>query len=99
MKFAEVEPWPEPVDGQLLLEELAGVLARYVVLPPNGAEALALWSLHTYAFHLRDVVSVVSRPLRPRELVAHGVEIRDGLKERTRTRTAQLSRYPWERLY
>jgi len=60
MEFAEVEPWPEPVDGQLLLEELAGILARYVVLPPNGAEALALWSLHTYAFHLRDVTTYLA---------------------------------------
>ena len=27
----------------------------------------------------------------------HGAEIRTGLKERRRTRIAQLSRYPWER--
>jgi hypothetical protein len=43
-------------------------------------------------------MSVLSRPLRPRQLVAHGPAIRAGLKERRRARTSQLSRYPWERI-
>src|SRR3954451_3331385 len=51
----EVEPWPEPVDGPALLDELEQVMTRHVVLPPFGAEAAALWVLHTYAFQLRDV--------------------------------------------
>src|ERR1043165_5533306 len=54
-----VEPWPEPVDGQVLLDELCQVLKRYVVLPKWAAEALALWVLHTYAFHLREVSTYV----------------------------------------
>jgi len=41
-------PWPEPVDGDGLLVELAGVLKRYVVLPTGGATATSLWSLYTY---------------------------------------------------
>lgn len=57
LDIPEVEPWPETVDGALLLDELAGMLSRFVVLPPDAAEALALWSLHTYAFHLRDVTT------------------------------------------
>lgn len=52
-----VEPWPDPVDGGLLLDELAGLLSRFVVLPSHAAEALALWTLHTYAFELRDVTT------------------------------------------
>src|SRR4051794_5129557 len=51
----EVEPWPELVDGNILLDEMVAVIARYVVLPPWGAETAALWVLHTYAFQLRDV--------------------------------------------
>ena len=51
----EEEPWPEPVDGPALLDELEQVMTRHVVLPPFGAEAAALWVLHTYAFQLRDV--------------------------------------------
>ena len=55
LEFEHVEPWPEPVDGGVLLDELAQVMRRFVVLPKHAAEALALWTLHTYAFHLRDV--------------------------------------------
>src|SRR4051794_17238632 len=51
----EVEPWPELVDGNILLDEMVAVIARYVVLPRWAAETVALWVLHTYAFQLRDV--------------------------------------------
>jgi hypothetical protein len=54
-----VEPWPEPVDGKLLLDELAQMLRRVVVLPKWGAETLALWILHTYAFLLRSVSTYI----------------------------------------
>jgi len=55
LQLPEVEPWPEPVSGPVLLDELEGLLRRFVVLPKWGAETLALWILHTYAFPLRDV--------------------------------------------
>ncbi|MGD1085945.1 MAG: DUF3631 domain-containing protein [Verrucomicrobiota bacterium] len=55
LELPEVEPWPEAVSGAALLDELEGVLGRFVVLPKWGAETLALWILHTYAFPLRDV--------------------------------------------
>jgi hypothetical protein len=54
-EMEEVEPWHEPVDGAALLDELATVVRRFVVLPKNAPEALALWCVHTYAFRLRDV--------------------------------------------
>jgi putative DNA primase/helicase len=53
--LAECEPWPEPVDGQQLLEELSRTFATFAVLPKWAPETLALWTLHTYAFQLRDV--------------------------------------------
>src|SRR5580692_11651341 len=49
------EVWPEPVDGRLLLDELRRTFSRFVVLPNLVPETLALWILHTYAFHLGDV--------------------------------------------
>jgi hypothetical protein len=55
LQLPEVEPWPEPVGGAVLLDELERLLGRFVVLPKWGAETLALWILHTYAFPLRDV--------------------------------------------
>jgi len=55
LSLADIEPWHEPVDGQLLLDDVVKVLRRFVVLPKYAAETLALWTLHTYAFELRDI--------------------------------------------
>ena len=57
--LAEIEPWHEPVDGQLLLDDLVKVLRRFVVLPKFAAETLALWSLHTYVFELREISTYI----------------------------------------
>ena len=54
-----VEPWAEPVDGGVMLDGLVAVLNRYVVLGRFAAETLALWVLHTYGFHLRDVTTYI----------------------------------------
>src|SRR6266702_7022609 len=56
------ESWPQPVEGNLLLDELARTLTRFVVLPACAPQALALWVLHTYAFQLRDVSAYVGIP-------------------------------------
>jgi hypothetical protein len=61
LKLCPVEPWPEPVDGATLLDDLSRLLLHFVVLPPGAADALALWTLHTYAFHLRDITACVVR--------------------------------------
>lgn len=44
----DVEPWPEPVDGVELLNDLAATFKRYVALPDHGAEVLALWTVFTH---------------------------------------------------
>ena len=49
------EPWPDPVEGHALLDEIKSLLTRYVVLPNWAAETISLWIVHTYAFELRDV--------------------------------------------
>jgi putative DNA primase/helicase len=43
------EPWADAVDGPQLLADLSAYYARYIVLPEGAAEALALWTVHTYA--------------------------------------------------
>jgi hypothetical protein len=35
-----VEPWPDPVDGVALCDDIARELRRFVVLPPGAAPAL-----------------------------------------------------------
>ncbi len=47
----EVEPWPEPVDGDALLDGISQAVRRYLVLPPNGAEVIALWVIAAHAFN------------------------------------------------
>jgi hypothetical protein len=55
LDLPEPEPWPEPVDGALLLDDLLREASRSVVLPKWGPEAVALFTVHTYAFALRRV--------------------------------------------
>src|SRR5438128_1639671 len=59
LKIPVIEPWPEPVDGSVLLDQIVWTLKLFVVLPKWAAETLALWILHTYAFQLRDVTAYI----------------------------------------
>jgi Protein of unknown function (DUF3631) len=44
------EPWPERVDGAVLLDDLRAFFEAHLALPPHAAVKLALWTLHTFAF-------------------------------------------------
>jgi putative DNA primase/helicase len=46
--FPEPEPWPEPVKGDELLDEIAKAIRRHVVLTDHARDTTALWTLHTY---------------------------------------------------
>ena len=50
VQFRPSEPWPEPVDGDALLRDLAEHFARHLVLPAGAAHAMALWSAHCHCF-------------------------------------------------
>jgi hypothetical protein len=45
LALPEPEPWPEPVDGAQLLDELVAAVRRYVVLDDAAVHAVALWAL------------------------------------------------------
>ncbi len=49
------EPWPEPVAGESLADAVRAVLTRHCILPEGAAEALTLFSFHTWAFAAADV--------------------------------------------
>jgi hypothetical protein len=51
----KVEPAAEAVDGVSLLDALAQAFNRFIVLPPHGADMLALWSAHTWVFDCFDI--------------------------------------------
>jgi putative DNA primase/helicase len=47
-----LEPWPEPIDGAELLEQIHSTLNRFLSLPAQVDVLLAIWALHTYVFDL-----------------------------------------------
>src|SRR5262245_28627340 len=46
-----IEPWPSEVSAAELLDEVTEAIKRYVVLPSNSAETIALWAIHTHCFN------------------------------------------------
>jgi putative DNA primase/helicase len=48
IKFAEPEPWPEPVEGAALLDAITKVIRSHVIMSDHAAHACALWVAHTY---------------------------------------------------
>lgn len=46
--LADVEPWPDAVDGALVLNNIVALLKTYMVLPSRAVEAIALWCLHAF---------------------------------------------------
>jgi hypothetical protein len=45
----KVEPWPEPVETRLLLQEIITKICRYIVLRPEAVTATALWTMTAWA--------------------------------------------------
>lgn len=48
--FTVAEPWPEPVDGASLVEDLTTAFHSILFLPTGGYLVSALWTLHTHCF-------------------------------------------------
>ena len=48
--FPSIEPCSTAVDGAQLVNDLVARLKRHSILPPHGAEAVALWILFGWAF-------------------------------------------------
>jgi hypothetical protein len=49
-ELPSVEPWPDPVKGEELLDQISAAIGSYVVMPEESAGALALWVIHTHCF-------------------------------------------------
>jgi len=44
-----VDPWPEPVNGADVLDQVSARFTLHLVLPPGAADAMALWNAHAHA--------------------------------------------------
>lgn len=64
LEFPEVEPWPERVDGAVLLNELTASVRCFLSLPEHAAPAIALWTVATYIIinhgHIAPTLAVTS---------------------------------------
>ncbi len=60
VRFADLEPWPEPVDGSDLLAELEQFITRFMVVPAATPAMLAALVVHTYAADLRDTATYLA---------------------------------------
>jgi putative DNA primase/helicase len=58
--FPVVEPWPEPVDGTVLLDDVAAVFERHMVLPPCAADAVALWVTHSHTIDTAAISPILA---------------------------------------
>jgi putative DNA primase/helicase len=61
------EPWHEPVDGAALLEDIAKLIKRHVILGDRECQALALWIIASHVFDIFDIfprVAVLSPTMR-----------------------------------
>jgi hypothetical protein len=50
-----IDPWPEEVDGDALLDSIRRVFRRYIVLPSDADIALSLWVLHAWTYDAGDI--------------------------------------------
>jgi hypothetical protein len=59
-------PWPDPIDGEGLLHDLAGVVKRHVVIDDHSVVATVLWTILSYCADLVDTLPllVVLSPAR-----------------------------------
>ena len=62
--FVELLPWPESVAGSDLLNEIANIFCKYVILSSYDATALALWTVLTYMTETTHILPllVISSP-------------------------------------
>ena len=83
--FGDVEPWPDPVDGAGLLEEVRDLVTRYLVLPAGADVLLAAFAVYTWAAEAFNAAPY---------LVAHSPAPQCG-KTRLLEVLALLVRRPW----
>lgn len=64
--FSQYDPYSEPVDVALLLDEISDTILRFVILDKIQADTAALWVAHTYLVDLFDAspLAIINAPER-----------------------------------
>jgi putative DNA primase/helicase len=55
LNIAEILPWPDPVQGEALVDDVVKAIRSHVILTEDQALAVTLWCLHTHAFESADI--------------------------------------------
>jgi putative DNA primase/helicase len=51
----EIELWPEPVNGALILDAISTRFSYYVVMPQGAGDMLTLWCAHTHTYKVFQI--------------------------------------------
>ena len=54
ISFPEPEPWPNPVDGATMLDDISKAIAKHVIMAAHSSDACALWAASTFLTRLHD---------------------------------------------
>jgi hypothetical protein len=60
LEFPEPEPWPEPVDGAELLDEIEAAFSRFAVCETAARDALVLWCCATWFEPVAQVAPILN---------------------------------------
>lgn len=59
LPFTDVEPWVDPIEPALVLDEVAEVLLRHVVMTQEQAHAVTLWIALTWFIDVVEVAAIL----------------------------------------
>ncbi len=59
-KFPNVEPWDEPVDSAELLDQINGLIRRFIICAPETSQASALWIAFTWIIEHVQVAPIAN---------------------------------------
>jgi putative DNA primase/helicase len=51
----DIEPWAEPVDGAVLLDEMSTAIMSHIAMKDSEADTVALWCVYSHAYELFPV--------------------------------------------
>jgi putative DNA primase/helicase len=60
IELVNPEPWPEPVDGADILDEIEAALKRFVICEPHARTATALWICATWFEPIAQVAPILN---------------------------------------
>jgi putative DNA primase/helicase len=54
IEFEQIDPWPEAVDGEVLITDMIEAIRKHVILSKHQAQGVSLWIVHTYLMEVAE---------------------------------------------